>query len=207
LEPAAGPFPDDGSPTRKRASFDLHRYASPLVLDIEKGDIRRLTTLEGFAWAVTNLPYKALEELATHLIGLGVRDRCSVALLLRAEWFFAKARRKLVHEHPHFAGAVMLTAPRWVEPTQDSKRRATISLGGVGRDAARRRSLAQIRGAGGLKPLPVGVGWALQGVRANPPHWSARKAAQKHRHWPFPGARSPRCSSNTPCWSAPPRVS
>jgi hypothetical protein len=50
------------------ASFDLHRYANPLVPDIEKGDIRRLTTLEGFAWAVTNLPYKALEELATHLI-------------------------------------------------------------------------------------------------------------------------------------------
>ena len=30
------------------ASFDLHRYANPLVPDIEKGDIRRLTTLEGF---------------------------------------------------------------------------------------------------------------------------------------------------------------
>ena len=52
------------------ASFDLHRYANPLVPDIEKGDIRRLATLEGFAWAVTNLPYGDLEELATHLIGL-----------------------------------------------------------------------------------------------------------------------------------------
>ena len=28
------------------ASFDLHRYANPLVPDIEAGDIRRLTTLE-----------------------------------------------------------------------------------------------------------------------------------------------------------------
>jgi hypothetical protein len=31
------------------ASFDLLRYANPVVSDIEKGDIRRLTTLEGFA--------------------------------------------------------------------------------------------------------------------------------------------------------------
>jgi hypothetical protein len=55
------------------ASFDLHRYADPLVDDIGTGDIRRLTTLEGFAWVVTNLPYSDLEELAAHLIGLGVR--------------------------------------------------------------------------------------------------------------------------------------
>jgi hypothetical protein len=60
-------------------------------------------------------------ELATHLIGLGVRDHCGVALLVRAEWIVPKARRKLVHEHPHFAGIVMLTAgPRWVERTQES---------------------------------------------------------------------------------------
>jgi hypothetical protein len=103
------------------ASFDLHRYADPLVDDIATGDIRRLTTLEGFAWVVTNLPYSDLEELATHLIGLGVRDRCSVALLVRTEWIVPKARRRLVHDHPHFAGTVMLTArPRWVERVQDS---------------------------------------------------------------------------------------
>jgi hypothetical protein len=102
-------------------SFDLHRYADPLVHDIGIGDIRRLTTLEGFAWVVTNLPYGDLEELATHLISLGVRDRCGVALLVRTEWIVPKARRRLVHEHPHFAGAVMLTArPRWVERVQDS---------------------------------------------------------------------------------------
>jgi hypothetical protein len=103
------------------ASFDLHRYANPLVHDIGTGDIRRLTTLEGFAWVVTNLPYSDLEELATHLIGLGVRDRCGVALLVRFEWIVPKARRRLVHEHPHFAGTVMLTTrPRWVERVQDS---------------------------------------------------------------------------------------
>src|SRR3984957_9380321 len=103
------------------ASFDLHRYADPLVHDIGTGDIRGLTTLEGFAWVVTNLPYSDLEELATHLINLGVRDRCGVALLVRTEWIVPKARRRLVHEHPHFAGAVMLTArPRWVERVQDS---------------------------------------------------------------------------------------
>ena len=102
-------------------SFDLHRYENPLVPDIGIGDIRRLTTLAGFAWVVTNLPYGDLEELATHLIGLGVRDRCGVALLVRAEWIVPKARRNLVHGHPHFAGAVMLTArPRWVARAQDS---------------------------------------------------------------------------------------
>jgi hypothetical protein len=66
------------------------------------------------------LPYSDLEELTTHLIGLGVRGHCGLAVLVRAEWIFAKARRRLVHEHPHFAGAVMFTRrPRWVEPAQD----------------------------------------------------------------------------------------
>lgn len=103
------------------SSFDLHRYADPLVHDIGIADIRQLTTLEGFAWVVTNLPYSHLEELVPHLVGLGIRDRCGVALLVRAEWVVPKARRRLVHEHPHFAGAVMLTArPRWVERARDS---------------------------------------------------------------------------------------
>jgi hypothetical protein len=65
------------------ASFDLRRYEDPLVHDIGTGDIRRPTTLEGFAWVVTNLPYGDLEELATHLISLGVRDRCGAAVLVR----------------------------------------------------------------------------------------------------------------------------
>ena len=79
-------------------SFDLRRYVNPLFDDIGIGDIRELTTLEGFV--VTNLPYGDREELATHLIGLGVRDHCGVALLVRAEWIVPKARRRLVHEHP-----------------------------------------------------------------------------------------------------------
>jgi hypothetical protein len=100
-------------------SFDRRRYADPLVPDIGTGDIRRLTTLAGFQWVVSNLPYSDLAKLAAHF---GVRDRCGVALLLRAEWFVAKARRELVHEHPHFAGAVMLTTrPRWAERTPESK--------------------------------------------------------------------------------------
>jgi hypothetical protein len=65
---------------------------------------------------VTNLPYRDLTELTAHLTRLGARDRCCLALLVRAEWLFPKARRHLLHEHPHFAGAVMLTArPRWFE--------------------------------------------------------------------------------------------
>jgi hypothetical protein len=102
-------------------SFDLRRYMNPLIDDIGQGDIRELTTLKGFDFVITNLPYGDLEELATHLIKLGARDRCGVALLVRAEWLTPKARRKLVHEHSHFAGAVMLTTrPRWIERTKDS---------------------------------------------------------------------------------------
>ena len=135
------------------ASFDSRRYENPLVPDIGLGDIRRLTTMERFAWVVTNLPYGDLEELATHLIDLGVRDHCGVALLLRAEWIVPKARRRLVHKHPHFAGAVMLTArPRWVERAQDSasprhnfawgvwaRRRASATLGFGSQDEAHER--------------------------------------------------------------------
>jgi hypothetical protein len=130
------------------ASFDLHRYADPLVHDLGIGDIRRLATLERFAWVVTNLPYTDLEELAAHLIGLGVRDHCGVALLVRAEWIAAKARRRLVHQHPHFAGAVMLTArPRWIERTQDS---ASPRHNLPGRYGARRRVSATL-GYGGSR--------------------------------------------------------
>jgi hypothetical protein len=77
LEPAAGRGHLSFELRRaglKVASFDLHRCANPLVPDIEKGDIRPLTTLAGFARVVTNQPYSDLEELATHLIDLGVRD-------------------------------------------------------------------------------------------------------------------------------------
>ena len=81
-------------------SFDLRRYVNPLIDDIGIGDIRELTSLEGFDFVVTNLPYGDLEELATHLVGLGIPDHCGVALLVRAEWIVTKARRRLVHERP-----------------------------------------------------------------------------------------------------------
>jgi hypothetical protein len=103
-------------------SFDLHRYADPLVSDIGIGDIRQMTTLKGFAWIVTNLPYSHITELATQLIDLGARDGCAVALLIRAGWIVPQARRRLIHEHPHFAGAVLLSArPRWVPRAKDKK--------------------------------------------------------------------------------------
>ena len=144
-------------------SFDSRRYENPLVPDIEQGDIRRLTTLAGFAWVVTNLPYEHLEELATHLIDLGARSQCAVALLVRAEWIVAKARRALVHEHPRFAGTVMLTArPRWVPKTPDSEVAASqFLLVCMESDAARWRFLAQVRRAGGecvqdLRPSRLG---------------------------------------------------
>jgi hypothetical protein len=71
---------------------------------------------------VTNLPYGDLEELAEILIRLGTRDRCGVALLVRAEWPIAKARRNLIHSHLWFHGIVQLTSrPRWGERTKDSK--------------------------------------------------------------------------------------
>ena len=70
---------------------------------------------------VTNLPYGDLEELAEILVKLGTRDRCGVALLVRAEWPIAIARRNLIHSHPWFHGIVQLTSrPRWVERTKDS---------------------------------------------------------------------------------------
>jgi hypothetical protein len=103
-------------------SFDTRRYADPLVADIEIGDIRALTTLTGFAWVVTNLPYSDLEELATHLINVGIRDCCNIALLVRTEWLAPQKRVRLVHEHPHFAGAVLLKSrPRWVERVKGEK--------------------------------------------------------------------------------------
>jgi hypothetical protein len=134
------------------ASFDLHRYANPLVHDIGTGDIRRLTTLEGFAWVVTNLPYGDLEELATHLIDLGVRDRCGVALLVRSEWIVPKARRKLVHEHPHRRRGDV--DGKTAVGGRSSKQRiaaAQLCLGRVERNAAHRRPMAPLRRQAGAE--------------------------------------------------------
>jgi hypothetical protein len=117
LEPAAGR--GHLSLELKRAglgvvSLDIKIYERPLVDDIGIGDIRAIRSLTGFSWVITNLPYRDLEELAEILVKLGVRDGCSVALLVRTEWLIPKARRNLIHRHPWFAGAVMLTArPYW----------------------------------------------------------------------------------------------
>jgi hypothetical protein len=92
-------------------SFDILAYENPLVPDIGLGDIRKLESLAGFSSVVTNLPYGDLEELAEILVKLGTRDRCNVALLVRAEWPIVKARRNLIHRHPWFHGVVMLTTP------------------------------------------------------------------------------------------------
>ena len=123
-EPTAGP--GHISLELKRAgliveSFDIRAYENPLVPDIRQGDIRSLESLAGFSWAVTNLPYGDLEELAEILVRLGTRDRCGVALLVRAEWPIAKARHNLIHRHPWFHGVVMLTSrPRWVPREQET---------------------------------------------------------------------------------------
>lgn len=117
LEPAAG----QGHLTLelKRAglevtSFDIRRYEDPLVPDIGIGDIRQLESLADYDWVVSNLPYESLTELTAHLTDLAARDRCGVALIVRSEWLVPKARAKLIHRHPHFAGAVMMTKrPRW----------------------------------------------------------------------------------------------
>jgi hypothetical protein len=102
---------------------DLHVYEEPLVPDIEVQDIRAIDSLRGFKFAVTNLPYQDQDELAAHLVALGPRDGCNVALLTRAEWIVASKRRNLVHEHPNFAGVVHLTSrPRWSEVSIASPR-------------------------------------------------------------------------------------
>jgi hypothetical protein len=93
---------------------DLHAYERPLVPDIGVRDIRTIDSLQGFNWVVTNLPYRDQDKLGAHLVALGARDGCSVALLTRAEWIVARKRRALVHAHPNFAGVIYLTSrPRW----------------------------------------------------------------------------------------------
>jgi hypothetical protein len=95
---------------------DLYAHEDPLIPDIAIRDLRKVDSLLGFKWAITNLPYREQDGFAAHLVKLGARDGCSVALLTRAEWIAARARRELVHEHPHFAGVVHLTSrPVWSE--------------------------------------------------------------------------------------------
>jgi hypothetical protein len=139
-------------------SFDIRAYEKKaLVPDIGLGDIRTLESLAGFSWVVTNLPYGDLEELAEILVKLGTRDRCGVALLVRAEWPIAKARRNLIHLHPWFHGIVQLTSrPRWVERTKDSgspRHNFCWCLWG----AQPRRGDAWIRWAGKAPLSPIGA--------------------------------------------------
>lgn len=119
LEPAAGrghlvhEFRQRGFSV---VAIDVCAYEEPLIADIRIADMRAINSLQGFAWAVTNLPYGEQDLLAAHLVALGARDGCGVALLTRAEWIVARARRALVHAHPNFAGVLHLTSrPRWSE--------------------------------------------------------------------------------------------
>ena len=124
---------------------DLHAYPDPLIPDIEIRDLRSIDTLSGFNWAITNLPYRDQDVLAAHLVELGARGGCNVALLTRAEWIVAGARRKLVHHHPHFAGVVHLTSrPRWTETLL--RRLGTISSGRCGQPSQGR--LESMHGCG-----------------------------------------------------------
>jgi hypothetical protein len=63
---------------------DLHAYEGPLVPDIVICDLRSVA-LNGFKFVVANLPSDQQDELAAHLVALGARDGCSIALLTRAE--------------------------------------------------------------------------------------------------------------------------
>lgn len=103
---------------------DLFAYPDPLVPDIESGcDLLEISTLAGFDWVVTNLPFKDQDEFLAHLLRLAAEARCGVAVLTRMEWCLAQARRFLVHEHPNFAGNVLLTRrPRWSEDEKAAPR-------------------------------------------------------------------------------------
>jgi hypothetical protein len=89
LEPAAGrghlvhEFRQRGFSV---VAIDVCAYEEPLIADIRIADMRAINSLQGFAWAVTNLPYGEQDSLAAHLVALGARDGCGVALLTRAEW-------------------------------------------------------------------------------------------------------------------------
>jgi hypothetical protein len=95
---------------------DLHAYEEPLVPDIGVRDIQTIDSLQGFKFVLTNLPYRDQDKLGAHLVTLGARDGCSVALLTRAQWIVPRSRRNLIHEHPNFGGVLHLTSrPRWSE--------------------------------------------------------------------------------------------
>jgi hypothetical protein len=103
---------------------DLYAYKYPLVPDIKTGeDVFFLTSLRGFRFVITNLPYRDQDDILVRLLPIAARDRCGVAILARSEWSPAKARSGLVHENQHFAGEIHLTKrPEWVRPATASPR-------------------------------------------------------------------------------------
>ena len=103
---------------------DLNVYENPLILDIERKDLREIISLEGFAWTITNLPYsphRYHDELATHLIELAVAAHCGVALLVRNDASTAGGRQRLLHGCSTFAGKLEVWRPYWVEKTPGEK--------------------------------------------------------------------------------------
>ena len=80
ISPPACPGSTSSSPTlTRRARCRVIRSASLRGPSRSRHRDRRYPPADNtrrIRLVVTNLPYSDLEELATHLIGLGVRDRC-----------------------------------------------------------------------------------------------------------------------------------
>jgi hypothetical protein len=99
---------------------DLHAHER-LVIDFVKpgADIFEKRSLAGFSWLISNFPYGAQDRMLRRLLPIAARDGCGVALLTRHQWTCAQARRDIVHEHPNFAGQIVLTSrPVWIEGTR-----------------------------------------------------------------------------------------
>ena len=109
---------------------DLHAYEDPLVPDIGVADIRAINSLRGFKWVVTRVLTTNKPNSAPTLSSSAPETAATFALLTRSEWLIARARRALVHEHPHFAGVVHLTArPRWFEKRPKRKKGEAPAIG------------------------------------------------------------------------------
>jgi hypothetical protein len=102
------------------AAADLHIHEPPLVDLIETGvDVRSLRSVSRYSWLITNFPYKLQDEVLRQLLPIAARDGCGVAILTRHQWLCAQRRRDIVHEHPNFAGQIVLTSrPVWIEGTR-----------------------------------------------------------------------------------------